>query len=484
MIDKEKITRMLCAFYGSKLYWFACILLSGIGVIFNIEIEVAAVMILLMSGQFFVMRDCARMFYPIAFLIMTLMNIMGENIDRAWILIVGAVPVFSGMIYNVRKYKKKFHHDSVFYSMYGVSAAITLGGVFSITREEYFAIGNLYYILFLGFGMIAVCALVYTLLDGEAMEKLRYEFIHAVCDSGIFLGGVMLYYYLLNLSEFTKTQQVVEMLAHNPFRNVAVSYYILAMPFVFFCARRKLRYMLGGVVIYGACLISGSRMGLLFGSIQFFVCMVYFIITNKRSRRLFAVVLGVLLIVVLVMKDEIFYFYLGRSEFGSGFINMDESRIELMRRSIDDFLSAPIFGRGIGYTGNVDRYQPDMFEMHWYHNFVSQIVGSLGICGIVAYSYQFYYRLKLLLYRPTSFGWLIFLMYFGVLMTGLTDTGIFTPFPTVFLLNCAFMLVGMARRNEKDPDSVVHRPRLVQKNYRDDAISKIGIAVRSIFEKK
>ena len=143
MIDKEKITRMLCAFYESKLYWFACILLSGIGVIFNIEIEVAAVMILLMSGQFFVMRDCARMFYPIAFLIMTLMNIMGENINRAWRLIVGAVPVFSGMIYNVRKYKKKFHHDSVFYSMYGVSAAITLGGVFSITREEYFAIGNL-----------------------------------------------------------------------------------------------------------------------------------------------------------------------------------------------------------------------------------------------------------------------------------------------------------------------------------------------------
>ncbi len=450
----DSINRPVAAlrrFYTSYLYLFVCIVVSAVGVVFNFELAAATVMILLLSGQLLVLRDCARMLYPIAFLIVTLMNIMGEDINRAAWLCLGAVAVFGSMIYNIVRHKKKFRKNKVFLPMLFVSVSVTVGGAFSISREEYFEIGNIYYVLFLGFGMTALCALLYTLWDGEDVQGLQYEFVRAMCDSGIFLGAVMVMYYLLNLSEFTKTQQIVEVLAYNPFRNVAVSYYLLTMPFAFFCARKKLRYMIGGVLIYCACLLSGSRMGLLFGSVQFLICMVYFIATAKKKKWLFAFVFAALVIGVFVMKDEILYFYLGRTEFGDGFINLGESRIELMRRSVSDFFSAPVFGRGLGYTGNEDCYQPGLFEMNWYHNFISQIVGSLGIVGIVAYMYQFYYRLDLLLKRTTSFGWLICLMYIGVLLSGVTDTGIFTPFPTVFLLNCAFMISALskAKRDEQ-----------------------------------
>ena len=478
---KDRISDRLASFYNSKLYWFACIFISGIGIIFGIGIEAATLLILLMSGQFFVIRNCARMFYPITFLSLTLMNFMGDDIRMGAILVVGVIPVLWGMFYNIKKYNKKFRINSAIPSMLFVSLAITLGGSFSISFREYFAIGNLFYIAFLGFGMVALCILVFTLLDRENIEVLRYEFVHAVCDSGIFLGGVMIYYYLLNLSEFLKTQQIVEMLANNPFRNVAVGYYLLTMPFAFFCARRKFRYMIGGVTIYVACLVSGSRMGLLFGSLQFVVCMLYFIVTNKRRRRIFAVVLAVLLLIVFVMKDELLYFYLARTE--SGFINPDEVRIKMMKRALSDFLSAPLFGQGIGYSGNIDLYYPGTFEMHWYHNFVCQIVGSLGLFGIVAYAYQFYSRLKLMLYRPTSFSWLIFLMYIGALMSGITDTGIFTPFPTVFLLNCAFMLVGISDRARQAGMQSPHRPTLMVKDPRKDAFSKMNKIVMSVLRR-
>lgn len=477
---REIIIDRLASFYGSKLYWFVCILISGIGIIFDIGIESATLLILLMSGQFFVIRECARMFYPITFLSLTLMNLMGEDIKRGAILIVGVIPVFFGMFYNIKKYNKKFRINPAIPPMLLVSLAITLGGAFSISAGEYFRIGNLFYLVFLGFGMVALCILIFTLLDREDIEVLRYEFVHAVCDSGIFLGGVMIYYYLLNLSEFLLTQQIVEMLANNPFRNVAVGYYLLSMPFAFFCARRKFRYMIGGVTIYVACLVSGSRMGLLFGSLQFLVCMLYFIVTNKRRRRIFAVVLAVLLIVVFVMKDELLYFYLGRTE--SGFINLDEVRIKMMKRAVSDFLAAPVFGQGIGYSGNVDLYAPGAFEMHWYHNFVCQIVGSLGLLGILAYAYQFYSRLRMMLYRPTSFSWLIFLMYIGALMSGITDTGIFTPFPTVFLLNCAFLLVGISDR-ERNRKVGRHTPRLRVKDTRKDAFSKMDRLVLSVLRR-
>ncbi|MBQ2862920.1 MAG: O-antigen ligase family protein [Clostridia bacterium] len=477
LIEKETLAVRLGAFYRSKLYWFSLIIISAVGIIFGIELEAATAIIFIMAGQFFIVRECARVFYPITFLSVLLMNLMGEDISRGAVLLIGAVPVFYGMFYNIKKYNKKFRYNSVFTSMIVVSLAITVGGAFSISAGEYFDIGNLYYLVFLGFGMVAVCAVFYVLLDGEDIEKIRYEFIHAVCDSGIFLGGVMIYYYVANLSEFTQTHQVVEMLADNPFRNVAVGYYLLAMPFAFFCARRKLRYMIGGVVIYIACLMSGSRMGLLFGSLHFLLCMLYFIVTNKRRRRIFAGVLGILLIGVFVMREEIVNFYFERTI--NGFVNPAEMRIRFMRRALEDFFAAPVFGRGIGYTGNRDIYVPGAFEMHWYHNFVCQIVGSLGLFGIIAYAYQFYCRLKLLLFRPTSFGWLVFLMYIGVLMSGITDTGIFTPFPTVFLLSCAFMLVGLANEERERLYPLPHRPSLSIKDTSDDVFSKAGAVIVS-----
>ena len=70
--------------------------------------------------------------------------------------------------------------------MLATSAAVTAGGLFSISAEEYFEIGNMYYIVFLGFGMTLLCAVLYTLWDGEDVKKLQYEFIRAVCDAGIY----------------------------------------------------------------------------------------------------------------------------------------------------------------------------------------------------------------------------------------------------------------------------------------------------------
>lgn len=443
LCEKSRLADALRRFYSSNAYFAVCILLASASVVFNYEIAAAAIMIVLLAAQFFVQRDCSKMFYPILFMIVTLVNIMGEDIQRASWLVLGIVPIFAGIIYNIVVYKKKFRKNKIFLPMLATSAAVTAGGLFSISAEEYFEIGNMYYIVFLGFGMTLLCAVLYTLWDGEDVKKLQYEFIRAVCDAGIFLGAVMLLYYLLNLNEFTKTHQLLEILADNPFRNVAVCFYLLSMPFAFFCSRKKQVYILGGILIFVACLISGSRMGLLFGTAEFLICMVYLIAISKR-KLLNGILFAVLIVAVFFMSDEVLYLYLGRGvEIGDGFINLGESRIELMRRSLADFFSSPVFGKGLGYTGNEDCYKPELFEMNWYHNFICQIVGSLGIVGIVAYVYQFYVRLDLLLNRTTSFGWLIFLMYVGVLMSGITDTGIFAPFPTVFLMNTAFMLVAL-----------------------------------------
>jgi len=440
---ENSLTRILHRFYSGRAYFVFCVLLSSLGVILNTELISAALLIVLLTGQFIVLRDTSRMFYPILFMIMTLVNVTGADMMRGAWLGIGAVPVLSAIAYNIIKGKKKFRPNAIFLPMLAVSVAVCTGGLFSISAEHYFDIGNVYYIVFLGFGMTGLCAVVYTMWDGEELESLKNEFIRAIVHSGIFVSFVMMLYYLLNLSEFTKTLQVVEVLAHNPFRNVAVSHYMLSMPFLFYCARKKPVYLLWAVFMYGACLISGSRMGLLLGSAEFLLLIVYYIVTLKKRRWLYGAVFIAVLAVVFIMRDDILYFYFGRDEFGEGFFRMEEARVTMMRRTIPDFLSNPVFGKGLGYRGNEDCYLPGFFEMNWHHNLICQIVGGLGIVGIAAYCYQYYYRLNLLLKRTSSFKWLICLMYVGVLMNSLVDPGIFIPFPTTFLLNCAFMMAAL-----------------------------------------
>lgn len=462
-LEKRGPVTLLRSFYQSRAYYFTIIVLSAIGVLLDIEACMSALIICILSVRFLVVKESAGMFYPIMFLIVTMMNAASGDLSRVHYLVYCAVPLIGSMIYNAVKHKKKFHKNSVFISMLVVSGAIMLGGLFSIRAEEYFAIGNLYYIAFLGLFMVALCAFIFTLWDGEDKECLRSEFINSICDSGIFLALVMVMYYLLNSGDVTSTWGISEVIEHSPFRNIAVSYYLLSMPFAFFRSRSKILYLFGGIVIYIACIVSGSRMGLVFGSMQFAVCMVYFIATVEKGRWIYVAVFAVIAAIMVLSLRDILDSYVERltEDFGSGsFINMNESRIGMIRRAVKDFFSSPIFGKGLGYTGNEDLYAPEQaFDMHWYHNFIGQIIGSLGIVGIIAYMYQFYFRLSMVLKTTTPFGWLVGLMYIGVLLSGITDTGIFTPFPTVFLLNCAFMLLALSEADAKKGKASVRIPR-------------------------
>ena len=114
LCEKSRLADALRRFYSSNAYFAVCILLASASVVFNYEIAAAAIMIVLLAAQFFVQRDCSKMFYPILFMIVTLVNIMGEDIQRASWLVLGIVPIFAGIIYNIVVYKKKFRKKIYF----------------------------------------------------------------------------------------------------------------------------------------------------------------------------------------------------------------------------------------------------------------------------------------------------------------------------------------------------------------------------------
>jgi hypothetical protein len=136
----------------------------------------------------------------------------------------------------------------------------------------------------------------------------------------------------------------------------------------------------------------------------------------------------------------------------SSFFNINDPRVQMMKRGLGNFNKYPIFGHGLGYTGNTDIYNPVKGAMEWYHMMIPQIVAGLGIIGVLAYGYQFYLRCKITLISLKSNTGnnrvatvTLFLSYLGVLLMSQVNPGLFCPFPYSIMAVMIFTLL------EEDP---------------------------------
>ena len=125
----------------------------------------------------------------------------------------------------------------------------------------------------------------------------------------------------------------------------------------------------------------------------------------------------------------------------ASFFDSGDSRIGLFRRMIRDFKSNPIFGAGLGNTGNTDLYNPVKGAMVWYHMWLPQIVGSLGLVGIAAYGYQLVARVRIYLKNPDFVNRTFFLSYLGLLLMSQVNPGEFCPVPYAMLAVTCFALI-------------------------------------------
>jgi hypothetical protein len=128
-------------------------------------------------------------------------------------------------------------------------------------------------------------------------------------------------------------------------------------------------------------------------------------------------VIAVFCIILLVFWDKT----------SSVLMRLDESRGGMANLAVKNFLHYPLFGTGIGYGGTEDFYTPRTGAMHFVHSAPFQIIGSLGLAGILAYGYMFFSRIRLLQEGKTDFHFTIFLCTIGLYMMSLVNPGIFIP---------------------------------------------------------
>ena len=420
-------------------FWF-CILLLSLAVIItmlNIEFYGVILFVLLISAILVLSDDILDTTCP--FLILCAFVSICYNSFNTFIKLapLAALPI-SALIYHYVKYKGVF---KVGYSANGILAvalAVTLGGFGRITTSEYFSGRSLFYTLGLGIGMITVYIMLKSQIakEGADSKEQKERFALFMYLMGMVACAVVIGVYIKNFGEFWEKKSFL--VFHS--RNNYATYLMLAMPFPSYFALKNRVHLLSLALIFGCILLTNSRGGLVFGSIEFIICLVYIFIYDKKHRKFYGIALSVLLLVFIALAIPVFSMYSKRLV-GGELITNTESRWRLLLRSLEDFKSSPIFGVGLGYNGNVDIYNPVTGAMNWYHMMIPQIIGSMGLAGALAYGYQAFGRFKIWYKTKDPRNTALFLSYIGLLLMSQVNPGEFCPLPYQFIAVMIFVLL-------------------------------------------
>lgn len=370
------------------------------------------------------------------------------------------IPVVIAIIAHFVIYRRKLRIGRSFFGLCAVTVAVTLGGLGTISASDYFAGGAIYYVFGLGIGMVAFYLLVksnFTAESGKEVARIMYIM-------GLFACFCVLRFYAADWQTFMETGKFVNFQSSN---NLA-TFLMFAMPFPLFYASRRYVDIFSVILIYICTVMTGSRGGLLMGTIEFFVILIAFaIFDNTRVFNRFfyaAIAIGLVVVALFSLKPIAAFcgFNLGVSDdasvwecivaFKDYFFqddgNKSEARVKLIDRMIADFKNNPIFGTGIGYTGNSDIYNPREGAMNWYHMWFAQVIGGLGIVGILAYGYQLVDRIILFFKNISLFNLTFMLSYFGLFIMSQVNPGEFCPMPYTALAVTFFIII------EKESDDI------------------------------
>ena len=372
------------------------------------------------------------------------------------------VPPVLAVVFHFVLYAKqlRFGIGRSFFGLCGVTLAVTLGGLGTISAGEYFAGGALFYVFGLGLGMM----LFYLLVKANSDEDSARDVLRSVYVMGLFACFCIIRFYVAEWETVWQTIRETRQLVEFQSSNNLATLLMIAMPMPLFYASRRYVDILSVFLIYACVFLSGSRGGLLMGTIEFVLIFFAFAIYDKRifNRILFALI-GIGFIAAMYRSipyiAEFYNIDLGLEDgeaatlldyiekAKSFFFKEGEARMTLLERMKVDFKSNPVFGVGIGYTGNEDCYNPVKGAMNWYHMWFAQVIGGLGVVGILAYGYQFIDRIIIFFKNRSLLHFTFLLSYVGLFLMSQVNPGEFCPMPYAALAMTYFALM------EKDTKS-------------------------------
>lgn len=405
---------------------------------------------IIISAILVICDDILSVFYPslvFSMFVLKCYNSFSVFI-KCWPL---GIVVIASVIFHFVLYRKKIVIGQTFWGIVGVAVAVTLGGLGKITAKEYFNPTALYYTIGLGIGMLVAYLLLNSHIDRGKDYQLNIKFANIMVMMGLFASFMVLHHYIMRFDIVLEGDGVLAF----QWRNNIATFLMIALPFPFYkSSKNRHMYLYLGVMMYVCMLLTGSRGAFTFGSIEFAMCVISVLLYDKQNRKSNILIFFILILISFLFLGKILHFFsdvANRLTFESGEFDV---RINLYKRAVKDFLSNPIFGRGIGYMGNRDIHKSVDFALCWYHSLPFQIIGSFGIVGVIGYAVQYFFRFKVLIYDFKSrFNITIFLSFAGLEMMSIVNPGQFCPFP--YALLCVVMFIVAEKCNVmRKPDKI------------------------------
>lgn len=351
-----------------------------------------------------------------------------------------AIPIAFFFFSHFVLYPKKFRRSALTGGMLATSIAIVAGGVGVIYWKTYFSPTSLFYMFSLGFGMLLIYSFFYSSFDRKYEYDFADRFSKIMVEIIPVLAMCLFQEYLSRRDEFLASMSVI------PFqwRNNAATLLMLAMPFAFYRAVKKYGYFFLGILSYVAIIFTGSRGGLLFGTVELGICFILLLIFDKKHRLYNFLMLLIAIAGVIIAKKyllEILAYTIERiKDPGENSI-----RLEMFGRGINDFKRNIFNGQGLAYMGNRDVHASAKHTLCWYHCTFIQVPASFGIVGIIAYIYLNIQRIKLFIKNISPFNLTMFVSFIGLEMMSLVNPGIFVPFPYLFTVTAYFAIMEVQK---------------------------------------
>lgn len=360
-------------------------------------------------------------------------------------------------------YRASFTPTRVFWSCVPVALSITLGGLGFLSFSDYIAVA--YYVVGLGIGMLFLCYIFTSQYQPDAENPdydMANEYERAMCFTAILAIFMVFHHYYTRLAPLRETYSWYVIFKDHftldpsmQWRNNICTVMMITMPFLFSRAQKNFLYFPVGVLAAVAMVISNSRGGMIFGTLECLLCVIVFLCSTRRRYQRITVIIALILtaVGVFVLREKLFPYVkhlLSRLfETLSSENIQGETRYTLSDRAIADFRSNPIFGTGLGYKGNVDIYDPAKGSLYFYHSAPLQIIGSLGLLGIFAYLYQLFTQAKILWGARNRFACTVALSILFLWGMSMVNPGIFAPVPFAMAIPLSLTVVEKTAQDRR-----------------------------------
>lgn len=349
------------------------------------------------------------------------------------------------VVRNVRG-KKRFITGKMFFPQIAVSFALLIGGVGVVESGNY--LDSLPICLALGLGVLLVYLLYANFTKRDSNVNIPEYFAKVMMYIGMVIAIQLI---IAIVRADVPIGEWAGAYWHFGWgnRNNVATYFVITAPMALYLSAKKrfpMIYYLIAAFQYVCLAMTLSRGGILFGVIGAVVGIVLSVVKaedRKKSAISLAVTIAVLAIVVAIFHDWAKGLVTSIMNRVSGQDDVTSGRSDLYKEAWELFKQYPFLGGGMGHVGNNAGMKNDM-GLYWFHSTLFQILGCMGLVGVLAYGYYYASKIYLLIKkRKSTFALFILVIWIGFEGYSMIDTGTMTPYPNMMLIMVTTFLLEL-----------------------------------------